>query len=72
MNKGEPIIKTLYSSISIIKNVKMEILKDNLKDNKRISSIIYFKVQNVQQNNCKKNMIICNKRLIGIVLQIKI
>ena len=44
MNKGEPIIKISYSSISIIKNVKMEILKDNLKDNKRISSIIYFKV----------------------------
>ena len=47
INQGEPIRGTLYSNISIIKNDKIEILEDNLKVNKRISSIICFKGQNI-------------------------
>ena len=51
MIQGEPIIGidigTSYSSISIMKNDKIEILEDNLKVNKRISSIICFKGQNI-------------------------
>ncbi len=78
MTQGEQIIGidigTSYSSISIMKNDKIEILEDNLKGDKRIPSIICFKKDKFLIGTLAKNNMITycesvifgNKRLIGI------
>ena len=78
MIQGESIIGidigTSYSSISIMKNDKIEILEDNLKGDKRIPSIICFKKDKFLIGTLAKNNMITycesvifgNKRLIGI------